>query len=64
MERLNIMHADLKPDNIVVNDKYNVIKVCHQYAATCLVYLLYSACCSLLATLPSGVRLWLCLRRR
>jgi len=28
MERLNIMHADLKPDNIVVNDKYNMIKVC------------------------------------
>ncbi|KAL1495496.1 hypothetical protein AB1Y20_016861 [Prymnesium parvum] len=28
MERLNIMHADLKPDNIVVNDKYNLIKVC------------------------------------
>ena len=28
MERLNIMHADLKPDNIVVNDKYNVLKIC------------------------------------
>ena len=28
MERLNIMHADLKPDNIVVNDKYNLLKVC------------------------------------
>ena len=27
MERLNIMHADLKPDNIVVNDKYNLLKV-------------------------------------
>ena len=21
-------HADLKPDNIVVNDKYNLLKVC------------------------------------
>jgi len=28
MERLNIMHADLKPDNIVVNDKYNLLKIC------------------------------------
>jgi len=28
LERLNIMHADLKPDNIVVNDKYNVLKIC------------------------------------
>ena len=28
LERLNIMHADLKPDNILVNDKYNLLKVC------------------------------------
>ena len=28
MEKLNIMHADLKPDNIVVNDKYNLLKIC------------------------------------
>ena len=28
LERLNIMHADLKPDNIVVNDKYNLLKIC------------------------------------
>jgi len=28
MGKLNIMHADLKPDNIVVNDKYNVLKIC------------------------------------
>ena len=28
LERLNIMHADLKPDNIVVNDKYNILKIC------------------------------------
>jgi len=28
MEKLNIVHADLKPDNIVVNDKYNLLKVC------------------------------------
>ena len=33
MERLNIMHADLKPDNIVVNDKYNVLKV--SYSQRC-----------------------------
>ena len=32
MEKLNIMHADLKPDNIVVNDSYNVLKIC---ARTC-----------------------------
>merc|ERR1719382_293800 len=28
MERLGIVLADLKPDNIVVNDKYNLLKVC------------------------------------
>jgi serine/threonine-protein kinase PRP4 len=28
LERLNIMHADLKPDNMVVNDKYNLLKIC------------------------------------
>ena len=28
MERLGIMHADLKPDNIVVNANYNVLKIC------------------------------------
>lgn len=28
MQKLNIMHADLKPDNIVVNDKYNLLKIC------------------------------------
>ena len=28
LERLGIMHADLKPDNIVVNDKYNMLKIC------------------------------------
>jgi len=28
MERLGIVHADLKPDNIVVNEKYNLLKVC------------------------------------
>ena len=28
MERLGMVHADLKPDNIVVNDKYNLLKVC------------------------------------
>jgi len=28
MEKLNMVHADLKPDNIVVNDKYNLLKVC------------------------------------
>ncbi len=34
MERLNIVHADLKPDNIVVNDKYNLLKVCDFGSAT------------------------------
>ena len=28
MEKLGIVHADLKPDNIVVNEKYNLLKVC------------------------------------
>jgi len=28
MEKLGIVHADLKPDNVVVNDRYNVLKVC------------------------------------
>jgi len=27
MEKLNIVHADLKPDNVVVNEKYNLLKV-------------------------------------
>jgi len=28
LERLNIMHADLKPDNMVVNESYNLLKIC------------------------------------
>ena len=28
MEKLGIVHADLKPDNVVVNAKYNTIKIC------------------------------------
>ena len=28
LKRHRVVHRDLKPDNIVVNDKYNLIKVC------------------------------------
>lgn len=30
----NIMHADIKPDNVLVNDKHNLLKICDLGSAT------------------------------